>query len=62
MYKTCKTIRCEHLQDNKCSFGELCVFTTNEIMQKQEIKCLNFWITIETIMFVVFLAIAIFKK
>ena len=62
MYKHCKTIRCEHLKDNKCSFGELCVFTTNEIMQKQEIKCLNFWIVAEIVLFIGLLAIAIFKK
>ena len=62
MYKKCKSIRCEHLQDNKCSFGELCVFTTDEIMQKKEIKSLNFWIKVIITMFFILLAIAIFKK
>lgn len=62
MYKTCKAIRCEHLQDDKCSFGELCVFTTDEIMQKKEIRDLNFWIKAVITIFLGFLAIAIFKK
>ena len=62
MYKPCKKIRCEHLKNDKCSFGELCVFTTNEIIKKQEIKCLNFWIKAEIVLFIGLLAIAIFKK
>ena len=62
MYKTCKSIRCEHLKNEKCSFGDLCIFTTNEIMHKQEIKCLNFWIKAEIVLFIGLLAIAIFKK
>ena len=62
MYKNCKSIRCEHLKDSKCSFGELCIFTNKEIMQKQEINHLNFWIKVIITMFFGFLAIAIFKK
>ena len=62
MYKPCKKIRCEYLQNNKCSFEELCVFTTDEIIQKQKIKCLNFWIKAEIVLFIGLLVIAIFKK
>ena len=61
MYKPCKKIRCEHLKNDKCSFGDLCIFTSKEMIEMQEIRSLNFWLKVIIGIFIIFIAITLIK-
>ena len=60
-YKTCRIIKCNNYNNNKCDFGGECIFTTSELNKMEENAALNFWLKVIAIVTVILFIIAFLK-
>ena len=61
-YKSCKKIKCEGLKQGKCSLGEHCKYTTQEIASKEELADLNKWLIVLAVLMIVGAVYDVFVK
>ena len=61
-YKSCKKIKCEELKQCKCSLGEHCKYTTQEIAGKEELADLNKWLIVLAVLVILGIVYDMFVK